>query len=59
MQFVTFDGLTEFIRLWDAIDTATEKMLAIYLNPETGDVFATDREEFERKAKYIPEPPVS
>jgi hypothetical protein len=59
MKFVTFDGLTEFIRLWDAIDTATEKMLVIYLNTETGDVFATDREEFERKAQYVQKSPVS
>lgn len=59
MQFVTFDGSPEFIRLWDAIDTATEKLLVIYLNPATGEVFATDRDEFERKAKYVSQPPVS
>lgn len=59
MQFVMFDGVTEYIRLWDAIDTATEKMLVIYLNPTTGEVFATDREKFEREAKYVSKPAVS
>ena len=53
MRFFTFDGVTEYIRMWDATDALTGVKNVIYIVPETNEAFIMEKETFEHQAKYV------